>query len=158
MQFWSIYISLSNCWKFEENIITIWWSNNWFILNSVIFYMNWSHLWKNIQTRMHSSRMCTARLLPVSPSMHFLGGYLVPGGVYLVPGTCACLPTPLLTLEVMWSNHQCETFTNLFFSGKHQNIKVLGNSNYFELIVEYHLKHLGLQQRESTECKINYLL
>ena len=32
-------------------------------------------------TRMHSSRMRTARLLPVSPSMHCSGGYLVPGGV-----------------------------------------------------------------------------
>ena len=52
------------------------------------------------QTRMHSSRMRTARMLPVSPSMHCsrggapgLGGctwsrgvYLVPGGGYLVPG------------------------------------------------------------------------
>ena len=38
------------------------------------------------QTRMHFSRMCTACLLPVSPSMHCSqGGYLVPG-VYLVPG------------------------------------------------------------------------
>ena len=44
-------------------------------------------------TRMHSSRMRTTRLLPVSPSMHCSGGvYLVPGvctwsrGVYLVPG------------------------------------------------------------------------
>ena len=43
---------------------------------------------------MHSSRMRTARLLPVSPSMHCsLGVYLVPGDVpgrggrvYLVPG------------------------------------------------------------------------
>ena len=41
-------------------------------------------------TRMHSSRMRTAHLLPVSPSMHCSGG--VPGlGVYLVPG---CVPGP----------------------------------------------------------------
>ena len=38
-------------------------------------------------TRMHSSRMRTARLLPVSPSMHCSGGgYLVWGEVYLVQG------------------------------------------------------------------------
>ena len=30
--------------------------------------------------------MCTARFLPVSPSMHCVGGCLVPGGVCLVPG------------------------------------------------------------------------
>ena len=59
-----------------------------------------------ISTRMHSSRMRTARLLPVSPSMHCLGvgGYLpggeVPGprgmylprGVYLLPGEGVYLP------------------------------------------------------------------
>ena len=32
-------------------------------------------------TRMHSSRMRTARLLPVYPSMYCSGVYLVPGGV-----------------------------------------------------------------------------
>ena len=40
-------------------------------------------------TRMHSSRMCTACLLPVSPGMHCSGGggvYLVWMGVYLVLG------------------------------------------------------------------------
>ena len=30
---------------------------------------------------MHSSRMLTARLLPISPNMHFSGGYLVLEGV-----------------------------------------------------------------------------
>ena len=34
---------------------------------------------------MHSSRMCTARLLPISPSMHCLGGCTWSWGVYLVP-------------------------------------------------------------------------
>ena len=47
-------------------------------------------------TRMHSSRMRTAHLLPVSPSMHCSGVYLLWGctwswGVYLVPG---CVPGP----------------------------------------------------------------
>ena len=32
-------------------------------------------------TRMHSSRMCTARLMPISPSMHCSGGVYLPGGV-----------------------------------------------------------------------------
>ena len=44
-------------------------------------------------TRMHSSRMRTARLLPVSPSMHCSGGYLVPGGVPAqgdLPGPGGC--------------------------------------------------------------------
>ena len=61
-------------------------------------------------TRMHSSRMRTAHLLPVSPSMHCSGGvpglgvYLVPRGVYLVFGGCTwswgvypvkgCVPGP----------------------------------------------------------------
>ena len=40
------------------------------------------------ETRIHSSKMHTARLLPVSPSMHCSGGWGVPGprGVCLVPG------------------------------------------------------------------------
>ena len=44
------------------------------------------------KTRMHSSRMRTARLLPVSPSMNcsgvctWSGGVYVVRGVYLVPG------------------------------------------------------------------------
>ena len=42
------------------------------------------NLWKNIlQTRLHSSRMHTARMLTVYPSM------LCTGGVYLVPGVSA---------------------------------------------------------------------
>ena len=48
----------------------------------------------SLQTRMHSSRMRTARLLPVSPSMHcsrgsctWSGGVPGPGG-YLVRGVC----------------------------------------------------------------------
>ena len=45
-------------------------------------FMSSKHIFK---TRMHSSRMHTARLLPVSPSMHCsLGG--VPGWVYLPGG------------------------------------------------------------------------
>ena len=35
----------------------------------------------NIKTSMHSSRKRTARLLPVSPSMHCAGGVSAPGGV-----------------------------------------------------------------------------
>ena len=37
---------------------------------------------------MHSSRMHTARLLTVSPSMHYAGGRLVPGG-YALEGVSA---------------------------------------------------------------------
>ena len=45
-----------------------------------------------VNTRMHSSRMHTARLLPVSPSMHCSGGLpLVPGGVCLW-SLGGCLP------------------------------------------------------------------
>ena len=45
---------------------------------------------------MHSSRMRTARLLPISPSMHCKGGGYLPRGVYLpggctYPGGCTCL-------------------------------------------------------------------
>ena len=44
---------------------------------------------KNIQqTRMHSSRMRTARLLPVSPSMHCSWGGVPGQGVHLVLGGC----------------------------------------------------------------------
>ena len=43
-------------------------------------------------TRLHSSRMRTTRLLPVSPSMHCSRGeYLVPGGV---PGLGKGVPGP----------------------------------------------------------------
>ena len=53
------------------------------------------HHEKNSITRMHSSRMRTARLLPVSPSMHLSWGVYLPGGtcpgrVYL-PRGCTCL-------------------------------------------------------------------
>ena len=40
-------------------------------------------------TRMHSSRMRTARLLPVSPSMHCYRGCTCPGGVP-AHGGCTC--------------------------------------------------------------------
>ena len=39
-------------------------------------------------TRMHSSRMRTARLLPVSPGMHCLGGVPGLGGGVPDPGRC----------------------------------------------------------------------
>ena len=74
------------------------------LIPTVVRHLYWKKL-----TRMHSSRMRTARLLPVSPSMHCSGGCTwsvggvpgpgesawsgrgaVPGptGVYLVPGVC----------------------------------------------------------------------
>ena len=47
------------------------------------------------KTSMHSSRMRTARLLPVSPSMHCAGGVSTPGdaapGGGLLPGQCLVL-------------------------------------------------------------------
>ena len=48
---------------------------------------------KETKTRLHSSRMRTARLLPVSPSKHCTGGVSAPGGVcsqgvYLPGETC----------------------------------------------------------------------
>ena len=45
---------------------------------------------KNRITRMHSSRMRTAHLLSVSPSMHCSGGVPGPRGVYLVLGDVPC--------------------------------------------------------------------
>ena len=48
--------------------------------------ISYVHVKKDIDTRLHSSRMRTARTLTVSPSMLCSGG--VPGpGVYLVPGS-----------------------------------------------------------------------
>ena len=56
---------------------------------------------EKIQTRMHSSRMRTARLLPVFPSMHCSGGCTCSGVAAQVgvpawrgctcPGGCTCL-------------------------------------------------------------------
>ena len=39
-----------NCGKLQKNGITIWWSNRWFVLNSIVFsiYLSQSHLWQNI--------------------------------------------------------------------------------------------------------------
>ena len=51
------------------------------------------------QTRMHSSRMCTARLLPVSPSMHCSGVYLVWGGT---PGPRGDVPGPGWGVYLVW--------------------------------------------------------
>ena len=53
---------------------------------------------KETKTRLHSSRMRTARLLPVSPSTHCTGGVSAPGGVCSqgctclgdLPGGCTC--------------------------------------------------------------------
>ena len=47
---------------------------------------------KQMITRMHSSRVRTARLLPISPSMHCSRGCTCPG-VYL-PGGCTCPGVP----------------------------------------------------------------
>ena len=48
------------------------------------------------KTSMHSSRVRTARLLPISPSMHCTGGSqvvpLVPGGACLWSGGGLCIP------------------------------------------------------------------
>ena len=53
----------------------LWWGKNGTLLHNY--------------TRMHSSRMRTARLLPVSPSMHCPGGVPGPGGWGLPgPGEC----------------------------------------------------------------------
>ena len=62
-------------------------------------FVDETHTKFKFKTRMHSSRMRTARLLPVSPSMHCSQG--VPArGVYLpgsVPaGGCTCPGTPPL--------------------------------------------------------------
>ena len=45
-------------------------------------------MWTSFPTSLHSSRMRTAYLLPVSPSMHCAGGVSAPGGgcLPLVPG------------------------------------------------------------------------
>ena len=52
-------------------------------LFSVAYFLNF---WANIMyTSMHSSRMRTARLLPVSPSMHCMVG----GGCLLLGGVCS---------------------------------------------------------------------
>ena len=44
------HISANNCGKLQKNGITIWWSNRWFVLNSIVFsiYLSQSHLWQNI--------------------------------------------------------------------------------------------------------------
>ena len=41
------------------------------------------------ETRLHSSRMRTARLLAVSPSMHCTGGVVCNGGVSAPGGVCS---------------------------------------------------------------------
>ena len=50
---------------------------------------------------MHSSRMCTARLLPVSPSMHCAGGRVSP------PGGCVCLSSQGEVGVCLWSAGVC---------------------------------------------------
>ena len=47
---------------------------------------------KKKQTSMHSSRMRTARLLPVSPSIHCAGGCLLPGECLVLGGMSASGP------------------------------------------------------------------
>ena len=56
----------------------------------ILFQCGTNFQQKYLETRMHSSRMRTTRLLPVSPNMHCSreGGHL-PRGVCL-PGGCAC--------------------------------------------------------------------
>ena len=74
-----------------------WIQRNWFRKNMIVrgstpiiridnrvFFVILVYLDKfKVITRMHSSRVRTARLLPVSPSMHCSGGCTCPGGVYL---------------------------------------------------------------------------
>ena len=100
-----------------------------------IFYIQSFRLYIKVITSMHSSRMGTTRLLPVSPSMHCAGGGLLPGGVStsrggvcsrgvsacvgcllpggdLLPGGCmsACTEadTPLWT---EWLTDRCKNIT-----------------------------------------------
>ena len=49
-----------------------------------------SHL--KLLTRLHSSRMRTSRLLPVSPSMHCMGGVSAPGGYLPLVGEGVSAP------------------------------------------------------------------
>ena len=67
----------------------------------------------NCKTRMHPSRMCTARLLPVSPSMHCWGGvpaWGVPGlgGVPAQGGTCQGTPPP--PVDRILDTHFCKYY------------------------------------------------
>ena len=60
------------------------------------FRLNW------LQTRMHSSRMRTGRLSPVSPGMHYSRGCTWSGGIWsggcvLVPGVYLSMYCPLWT-------------------------------------------------------------
>ena len=50
---------------------------------------------------MHSSRMRTARLLPVSPSMHCSRGVYLVRGMYLVPGGQEVCPCPGVPAQVL---------------------------------------------------------
>ena len=52
----------------------------------MIFTLEWKGVAIAHETRMHSSRMRTACLLPVSPSMHSSQGDVPGPGVHLVPG------------------------------------------------------------------------
>ena len=59
------HTNANNCGKLQKNGITIWWSNRWFVLNSIVFsiYLSQSHLWQNIPNTSvtsleNSSRVC----------------------------------------------------------------------------------------------------
>ena len=62
---------------------------NAFLLESVITIFacaKWHQIQMNRATRLHSSRMHTARLLSISPSMHCTGWCLGPGGCLVLGG------------------------------------------------------------------------
>ena len=61
-----------------------------FVVNANLFYYLSETRIENIRiTRLHSSRMHTARLLIVSPSMHCAGVVPAPGGCLLPGGVCS---------------------------------------------------------------------
>ena len=80
------------------------------------------------RTRLHSSRMRTARALTVSPSMLFVGGVCTGGlsapgvgwgcllpGVYLLPG--GCIPACTEADTPLWTEFLTHTYENITLPG-----------------------------------------
>ena len=65
----------------------------------------------NCKTRMHTSRMCTARLLPVSPSMHCWGG--VPAWGMPGLGGVPARGVPAQVLPRPWTEFLTHTSANI---------------------------------------------